>query len=100
MWHSDTGGLPPESCVFTLVISIGAVASTFVFIHHVDLVTYISRYTLVFFIVIIRSKQLRHYHDDFTCMSWINLLNLISLVFGLLSALGLILVASFQVSGM
>lgn len=68
---SDTGGKPPESCIFALVCSISGIIG--------------------FVIVYIRFQHVHQYYK-----SKVQWLNIISVVVGALSVLGILIVGAFQ----
>lgn len=71
---SETGRAPPESCIFTLICSI----SSF----------------LLFLVVCVRFKHIHHFYYE--SVTHIKRWNTAGLVFGILSAFGLLVVGSFQ----
>ena len=108
--YSNTGQDPPESCVFTFVCAIGTILSKLsfgegcsyctlgfltsgnpgIFNSHCECLL-----PLALVIVCLRYKHLHHYYHS--TVPWMHCTNVFSAAVGLLSALGLLLVGSFQV---
>uniref|UniRef100_A0A4W3J7I8 CWH43-like N-terminal domain-containing protein n=1 Tax=Callorhinchus milii TaxID=7868 RepID=A0A4W3J7I8_CALMI len=80
-FSSTCGAYPPQSCLFSQVMNIGANSSSFSLDCHLSAVTWVC---------VIRYQQIR----DLGCHSH---LNTVSLVTGCLSALGATLVGNFQI---
>jgi hypothetical protein len=75
---SDTGGKPPESCIFSLVCNVAILFELL--------------------IVYIRYKHIHAFYADdvTTCCVRMKFFNIVSLLIGLISAFGFLLVANFQ----
>ena len=99
---SDTGGKPPESCIFALVCSIsGIIGNHYIYIRmfmHDEkwkdqpISSSLLILLLGFVIVYIRFQHVHQYYK-----SKVQRLNIISVVVGALSVLGILIVGAFQV---
>ena len=100
---SDTGGKPPESCIFALVCSISGIIGNHYNVHDgkdqpISSSLFILPLLLLlllllgFVIVYIRFQHIHQYYK-----SKVQWLNIISVVVGALSVFGILIVGAFQV---
>ncbi len=105
---SDTGTLPPESCIFGQIIAIGSFMSihfylkNYILFYEMKVIIFFSYFELIFkalIIVYIRYHYVKFcINKDADKYKFMNKHNKTAFVFGVLSSIGVSIVGNFQVS--